>query len=474
MRQFYPRSFLRLILLGNVVVAFPLLVAIVYVAVDIENLAVQNEKLTQQASTVAQLNYELPEDLEAMERVLRQYRVLADRSLLDDYEVMHREWENDMRLYADVPMLASLAGRIETVAATARLDAATLRSAKAEALRMQGVLAEVTVRTRELVSEAERIAARELENFRHEAMEMRDRLLVALACGLVFAALFLAFGRRLLTRLLRDFESAVIALGRGKLDREIRLNGPEDMRKVGRRLDWLRRRLLELEQQRVLVLRHVSHELKTPLAALREGASLLTEGAAGPLTPAQSRIVGIMRNNALRLHRLIDSLLKLQQVGYAGDHIRFVPLRFDELIQQVLTTHQLAARSKRLRFSGSLAPLVVSGGREELTTVVDNLISNAVKYSPEDGVVTLSLVEDAGSAVFDVIDRGPGVPASERQRIFEPFYRSSSNAKDVAGVGLGLAIAREFALAHQGSLELVDEAEGSHFRVVLPLGGDSA
>jgi two-component system sensor histidine kinase GlrK len=245
------------------------------------------------------------------------------------------------------------------------------------------------------------------------------------------------------------------------------------MREVGRRLDWLRRRLLALEEQRILVLRHVSHELKTPLAALREGSSLLTERAAGPLTQGQEKIVGIMNSNALRLQGLIDSLLKLQQAGHAGERIEPVRLRFDELIQQVVTTHQLAARSKRLRFAGALAPLTVSGGREELTTVVNNLVSNAIKFSPDGGAVELSLTEENKQIVLDVTDQGPGIPADEREQIFEPFYRST-NARGVAGVGLGLAIAREFAAAHRGTLELLDMPAGTHFRLTLPVAGGAS
>jgi two-component system sensor histidine kinase GlrK len=180
-----------------------------------------------------------------------------------------------------------------------------------------------------------------------------------------------------------------------------------------------------------------------------------------------------MGNNALRLQGLIDSLLKLQQAGHAGERIEPVRLRFDELVQQVVTTHQLAARSKRLRFAGALAPLTVSGGKEELTTVVDNLVSNAIKFSPEGGAVELTLKIRERQVVLDVTDQGPGIAAADRERIFDPFYRGN-NSQGVAGVGLGLAIAREFAMAHRGSLEVLDARRGTHFRLTLPMAGGAA
>jgi two-component system sensor histidine kinase GlrK len=296
-------------------------------------------------------------------------------------------------------------------------------------------------------------------------------VLIALALAFTLAGAMLWFGRRVLARLLSRFERAVIALGQNKLDRSIRLRGPEDLQWVGRRLDWLRRRLLALEQQRTRILRHVSHELKTPLAALREGSSLLNEGIAGPLSPQQAKIAAIMQGNALRLQALIDGLLKMQQAGHVRDRFEPVRLRVDELIQQILATHQIAARNKRLHVSGSLAPLTVEGGREELTTIVDNLVSNAIKFSPEGSTVRLSLTREGDRAVLDVIDQGPGVAEADRDKIFEPFYRSPAS-KGVAGVGLGLAIAREFVAAHRGSLDLLATPSGTHFRATLPLAGE--
>lgn len=469
MRSLYPRSFLRLIVLGNIIAALPVLAALGYVVVAIERQTGHNEAVMRQAARVARLGYELPEGLDAMERVLRQYTVLGDQSLLGDYEAMRRRWDNELRDCAGIPLLAGLSGRIAGVRWAMGTDTHFVLGGRMGVQGLQSVIGEARSYLRAVFDEANRLVEREVEAARREAADMRHHLLVAVAQGLLTTALFMLLSRHLLAGLLNRFEAAVIALGEGRLEQEIRLVGPEDMRKVGQRLDWLRRRLLALEQQRVLVLRHVSHELKTPLAALREGSSLLGEGAAGTLTPAQTKIVGIMGSNALRLYRLIDGLLKLQTVGYAASHLQPAPVRFDELIRQVLTTHQLAVRCKRLRFAGRLAPLVVVGGREELTTVVDNLISNAVKYSPEGASVTLSLAEADGRVVFDVIDCGPGVRAEERERIFEPFYRSSTAKEVAAGAGLGLAIAREFALAHRGSLELVTAERGCHFRVLLPL-----
>jgi two-component system sensor histidine kinase GlrK len=293
--------------------------------------------------------------------------------------------------------------------------------------------------------------------------------MVAIAAALLAALILLLLGRRLMARLLSRVEGAVQGLGEGQLDRKITLRGPDDLRRIGERLEWLRCRLRDLEDQRTRVLRHISHELKTPLAALREGSSLLSDQVAGSLTAQQSRIVGIMHGNALRLQTLIDGLLRLQRAEHALEHFERVRIRLDNVIQQILATHQLAVRDKRLRIMGTLAPLTVTAGREEITTIVSNLVANAIKYSPAGGIINLSLTRDGDQAVFDVVDQGPGIPKEDRKKIFEPFFRARATADSVAGTGLGLAIASEFVHAHHGLLTLVDSGTGAHFQVRLPL-----
>jgi two-component system sensor histidine kinase GlrK len=231
--------------------------------------------------------------------------------------------------------------------------------------------------------------------------------------------------------------------------------------------------MVALEEERTRVLRHVSHELKTPLAALREGASLLNEGVAGPLTPQQTKIAGIMQLNALRLQELIDGLLRMQHASHAREHMEISAVRFDRVIEQTLATYQLAARDRLVRISGALAPLTVEGGSEALATLANNLISNAIKFSPDGGMVKVTLQQEGAEAVFDVTDEGPGIAHDERPHVFEPFFRGAAG-KNVAGVGLGLAIAYEFALAHRGRLEIVDREGGAHFRAHLPLAGQPA
>jgi two-component system sensor histidine kinase GlrK len=465
---FYPRSFLQLILLGWFLVALPLLAAIAFAWYSLDGITERGDSVVEQASSAARIGWELPEHLTDMERSVAKFAVLHTPDQIEDYVAERDAWRNEAEELMRIPLSAPLVARVNAMLASEEKVYRLFIADTSQIAALRTALGQIRTATTALLTDlGERVTA-ERENFRAEAAKLRQRLLVGLVLAFALATVLFWFGRRLLARLLSRFERAVLALGENRLDRRIRLKGPRDLQWVGSRLDWLRRRLLALETERTRILRHVSHELKTPLAALREGASLLNEGVAGPLSPQQARIAGIMQSNVLRLQGLIDGLLKMQQAGHVRDRIEPVSVRLDQLIQQILATHQLATRDKRLRISGTLAPLAVEGGREELTTVLDNLIANAIKFSPEDHRVRVTLTSEADRAVIDVTDQGPGVPESDRDKIFEPFFRSPAT-RSVAGVGLGLAIARELVLAHQGSLDLLPSETGCHFRLALPL-----
>ena len=464
----YPRSFLRMILLGNVMVMLPLLAAVMYASLDVVELTRRSDDAVRQALQAATVGHHLEEELTQMERLLRQYEVLSDRALLGEYAAVHAEWQRSVDEYMAIPILSSMLPAMMQIQQREINAFEAIEAGRHRPGKLQLEVAELRRSLVPLLEEANTLLNAEREDFHHETDEFRHRLMLALLSALTLSVILLWFSRRMIATLWSRFERAIQALGEGKLDRRIRLKGPEDLQRVGQRLEWLRRRMAELERERTRVMRHASHELKTPLAALREGASLLHEGLTGSLSPQQARIAAIMQSNALRLQVLIDALLSLQQAGYARDKMETGPVRLDQVIEEILATHQLAARSRHVRISGSLAPLTIEGNREGLATLANNLVANAIKYSPDGGHVRIGLSRENDIAMLDVQDDGPGIRPEDRERIFEPFYRGMVS-KDVAGVGLGLAISREFALAHRGTLEILEAGIGAHFRAKLPL-----
>jgi len=275
-----------------------------------------------------------------------------------------------------------------------------------------------------------------------------------------------------IARPIRQLDLAIRRLGAREFEGAIRVVGPADLKYLGSRLDWLRQRLIELEQQKRLFLRHISHELKTPLTALREGSELLIEGTAGALSPGQREIVEILRQKSSQLQRLIEDLLNYHRVQESVGRLDLKEVRFDRVVEQALEDHRLVVQARRIRANLRLAPFTLQADEDKLRAVVANLVSNAIKYSPDEGMISLALRQQGDEAVLDIGDAGPGVPIEDREKIFDWFYQGEGAPRGrLRGSGLGLAIAREFVLAHGGRIEILQESgPGAHFRVTLPAG----
>ncbi len=465
----YPRSFLQLVTLGHLAVAIPLLLLACYAVFALDQLSERYQAVVEHVSTSGHLTGELNEDLQRMELTLRRHEILKNVDTLADYEEIRSEWRGHVGAFAQLNMLPNPLIQefqvllvLEESAHQAMLEGQGFQP-------MRAAIDEIRERSAKVHAEVNDAIARDQAGIRASSNQLLQHLVLAMVVAVSLAVLFLWLIRHLLGRLIGRFERAVLALGRGDLQTPILLDGPGDLRWLGRWLEWLRKRLMSLEEGRTQVLRHVSHELKTPLAALQEGSALLAEQVPGPLTPAQTKILGIVQTNARRLQDLIEGLLRLQQAGHAAERIGYVTLQYAEIVEQVIDTHRLIAQEQGIRFKSELQPLQIVAGHEALLTILHNLIANAVKFSPPGGLIEIRLVAVDGQGVLDVIDQGPGIAEKDRSRLFEPFFRGSAT-RQIAGVGLGLAIAREFVLAHRGTIEiLATPGGGAHFRVSLPL-----
>jgi len=139
------------------------------------------------------------------------------------------------------------------------------------------------------------------------------------------------------------------------------------------------------------------------------------------------------------------------------------------VVQEAAQSHELAAQAKGLRVAIDAEPATLEADPDKLRSIFDNLIGNAIKFTPAGGSVSVLARLSGDQTLIDVIDSGPGVPAEEREAIFDSFFRGTARAgARVEGSGLGLAIVREFVEAHGGKISVLAEARGGHFRVALP------
>lgn len=468
-RRYYPRSFLKLLVIGFALVLAPLVLAFVYSAFHVERLAKQARNAVDQAAEAARESRLLIEQVTSMERLARQYAILGDASLVKDYDTIRARFKQTTSALSLLPLderqLADLNRVIDSEQRLfQKLDGQPLGVEDRTAI-VQGFV-ELGAASRRVLDESNSLIEREVERMSETAAIARKTLLAQLFATLPLGIAVAAVITYLVARPIRQLDTAIRHLGEAEFGRDIVVDGPADLRYLGERLEWLRQRLAELEEQKTLFLRHVSHELKTPLTALREGTALLADGAVGPLNAPQKEIAGILSRSAAELATLIDRLLDYQRAMASLSSLELKPADLAEIAHRAVDPHRLAAASRGVRIRLDAKPAPLLGDAEKLRIVVDNLVSNAIRFTPEGGTVSVSTRREGEGGVIEVQDTGPGVRPEDRERVFDWFFKSPTAA---GGSGFGLAIARELAAAHGGKLELMPPSErGARFRVLVP------
>lgn len=467
----WPRTFLGLLLLGYGAVALPLVAALVYVTGHIERLTHQSQNTVHRAIQATQHSRLMLEQLTALERIVRQYQVLQDPALLEAYAQKHLDLELSLQQLERLMMDPAIRMRVLELRRREADIATLIRNSPGGSLEGGFTTFEQLHSLAQPIPEQIRWAIEaESESLRAATSEARQ-ILTWVAVGfipttLLFAGVFTI----LLSRPIKQLDHAIRSLGDGEFGGSIAVSGPRDLRFLGGRLDWLRDRLRELGEQKTQFIRRVSHELKTPLTALREGADLLADGVIGPLNPDQLEVATILRQNSVKLQKLIEDLLNFNLAASAPHQRATAPVDLAHLVKHVASDHKLTMVTKDIQLRTELPELIIEGDEGQLRVVVDNLLSNAIKFTPQNGIIRVTLSSLGNQALLDVEDTGPGLSSAEAEHIFEAFYRGSAPASGyIKGSGLGLSIAKEYVLAHDGQIEVLPETgRGAHFRVTLP------
>jgi two-component system sensor histidine kinase GlrK len=457
-------SFRQLLVLAFLLVAGLLVGTTLNGLFTLERLLTQTQAAADTALQLGTAAERLGEQVTAMERPARQYLVLGDPALKRGFDQAARDAARETARLAGVvsePTLQRWQAQVRAIEAQLAGDAAqndlvddfralaAVQAAMAEQVRRQ--------------TEARNLALQRALDDGRVALGRQVAAAVALALGLALAFAWW------LARPLQRVEAAILGIGGQRLAEPIRIDGPSDVRRIGRRLDWLRQRLAETEADKARFLRHVSHDLKTPLAALKEGVALLEDGTAGPLSDNQREIARILRDNSATLQRRIEDLLRWNASAFAAQRVARRPVELGALVQQLVDEQQLQWRARALRIETAGGPLTAEIDADLLGSAIGNLLSNAIRFSPRGATIRVAW-QRAGSAVLvDVVDAGPGVQEADRAHIFEPFYRGSLQPDDgLPGTGIGLSIVAETVQAHGGELQLLPSAAGAHFRITLP------
>ncbi|TLY21494.1 MAG: HAMP domain-containing protein [Nitrospirae bacterium] len=297
---------------------------------------------------------------------------------------------------------------------------------------------------------------------------------------LVFAVVLLGLGLAGLATYsilspLRRLQEHIRQIGQGTFGQSVNVEAPSDLRELVDTVNWMGKKLQELDDMKAEFLAHVSHELRTPLASIREGTQLLLDEIPGPLSKEQRETLRIIMDSSNRLIRLISTLLDLSKMAAGMMDYQIAPTDLLRVAETSVDKVRLLAEGKHIQIMTE-APsgrVWVPADGARIEQVLDNLLSNALKFSPEGATVSIRLLLEANTGVvhISVADTGPGIPPEDLPHIFERFYQGRAYSKNtLAGSGLGLALAKKVVEAHGGQIWVEsDLGKGTTVHFTLPL-----
>ena len=478
MRWLLPKSLNGFLLLGLIILAGPLLFAILSATVQMRHLATTSQRRVVDSVRTTRLSQDMYAQLNLLERAARLYLVLTNPTVLaafrdHDHQVsdIATQLRGQLRGSVAHTQLKQFQNALDRIGALVRVAKPAASKSPAQ---LPEQLSQTFVQLGNLADAISNLANAQIDFDINVLQRQTDRarrglfLQSTLLLPLVLIVVLL-FALRL-SRPLRQIDRAIGELGRGNFSRAVTVRGPVDLERLGNQLEWLRHRLLELAHERNRFLRQMSHELKTPLANIREGTELLMDGAVGELSAGQREVTAILRDNGIKLQRMIENLLSFSAWQSNSTGLDVSEFRLRPIVKQVLENQQLTLVSQRVRLDVHVEDVTLTADRGKIRLILENLLSNAIKYSPRGGVIYLRAMASGEQLVLEVADVGPGVPPEDRERIFEAFYTGRAPGGHVRGTGIGLSVVNEFVNVHGGDIELVDgEFPGAHFRMRLPL-----
>jgi two-component system sensor histidine kinase GlrK len=461
------------LLIGFALAMLPLLIAFINANIYFEKLTKQSLFNLSQAVETTRATRIISEELRVMERSARQFFVLHDGVLLNNYRQAHHRLQASINALSKLPIAPLQQQQLKQFVTQENSLFSLISQADKNDLfdqKMIDAFSNLTVQAHEIIVSNNVLLDKQSAVFKKNVAYTQQLLFWQAMTLIPLAILIAGLITWMISRPIRLMDVAIHQLGQGNYEQIAEINGPGDLRQLGQRLNWLRVALKDLHQQKQQFLQQASHEFKTPLTAIREASELLSDGVGGKLTAQQLEITHILRDSSLRLQKMIENLLNYTETQFNALKLKPTPLVLADVMQEVTHAYALTITSKNLHISQSIDNIVLHCDLPKLRAVLTNLISNAVKFTPNNGEIQILATQSKTMTIIEVIDSGPGFKGANMDELFEPFYRGEQPYQSlVAGSGLGLFIAREAAKALAAELSLKASASGAHFIFRLPI-----
>jgi two-component system sensor histidine kinase GlrK len=455
--------------LATLLAVLPLVIAVLYAA---QYLAMQAQTQRQMVASIGRLkemNNTVNAQISSIERSARQYLLLRNPRFL---EIFHQHLDSLspalQQLGNELPEGVSIGSLQQTL----QVLAAELNHPEPEQIVQEAILANVqqaNTLVRNLGGEVDGRVQKMLDERDQQFEQVMGHLMLTGVFALPGTLLLVVLCSVTVTRPVRRLAHAIRQLGHGHWQDPIQIIGPADLHSLGASLEWMRNRLEATEKQKQAFVRHVTHELKTPLAAIVEAGALLRDEVPGPVNSAQRQVVGILMSNADNLQVLIQQLLNYNAVAH-GMLNADAEVDLQALCTKIRNKLMDSRPSSRCQWSISGTPRTLRSDPQALEMILSNLLSNAHDFTPESGRVSVSWGQEEDRWWLRVADNGPGMTEEECQNIFKPFFQGKARRRGpLKGTGLGLAIVQECVAHLHGITEVASGADGSTFTVRFPL-----
>ncbi|TLM79731.1 MAG: HAMP domain-containing histidine kinase [Actinobacteria bacterium] len=292
-------------------------------------------------------------------------------------------------------------------------------------------------------------------------------LLVAAVVAVLAASGAGVWFSRSLVRPIERVTAVAARMREGDLDARTGMDGSSAVEGLGRTLDEMADAIAEEREFERRLTADVAHELRTPLQAIQATVEAMQDG----VLPADEERLGTVREETMRLARLTDGIMDLSRLESRSARMRRESVDLSAVVAAAVETHRALMESAGLTMSDEVVPgVTVTGDADRLRQAIGNLLSNAARYTPEGGAVSVSLAVEDGSAVVRVRDSGIGIAPDDLPHVFTRFWRADpARQRSKGGLGIGLAVVREIAERHCGTVAASSDAGGAEFVLRVPL-----
>ena len=479
-------SLKSLIVLGFVIAVIPLFLAVMYAAFGIRETSALGRTINFQVFEQTKAIRLVLQKTADIERKARLFVLLSDPALRQPYEQQSYESTRAsfkqalselLKRHVDnkVALLVNELSEKENLIYQQIINSANENNPE---LPVDEAFQGLRESSHSLSREFENHVDHQFNELRRQSESLEQGLLIKGAVLLAVSFIFIAILLVVLSRSMRQLDNSIRRLGSGELDEPIEVTGPSDLSYLGTRLEWLRTHLLGLEVSKQQFMHNVAREINLPLESIRVGAELLVDEANEEPDGTRQDIARVLCTHVDKLQAVSEELVRYSQINAKPEMNRKQTVNMKVLLESVIEDFQPRLQAKSISLKMLVRPVEISGIHEQLRSIIEQLLSNAVKYSPVNGEIRIMLRDSGTQMELEVEDEGPGIALDERAHVFEPFFRGKTGPGDdtVEGPGLGLAIVKEQVTNHQGKVDIIDsrqDQQGTRIRVQIPLTGEA-